>query len=293
MQKRVAFNDRLLPYLLVAPQIAITIIFFLWPSGEALWGSLYREDAFGGSSEFVWFANFERLFADPSYWSAARTTLIFSLAVTVVGLSLALLLAVMADRTLRGAGIYKTLLVWPYAVAPALAGVLWGFLMNPQIGVATWWLGRIGIEWNHLINANQAMILVVVAACWNQISYNFLFFLAGLQSIPKSLIEAAAIDGAGPVRRFWTIVFPLLSPTGFFLLVVNIIYAFFGTFGIVDAATKGGPGRATEILVFKVYNDGFRGNDFGGSAAQSTILMAIVVVLTVVQFRYIERRVHY
>lgn len=293
MHKRVTFDDKLLPYMLLAPQLFITVAFFLWPSGQAIWQSLIVEDAFGGNSRFVWFANFERLLGDSAYWHSARVTLFFSLMVTLIGLALALLLAVMADRTLRGATAYKTFLVWPYAVAPAVAGVLWGFLFNPRVGIFAYWLDRLGIEWNHQLNGNQALWLVIFAACWNQISYNFIFFLAGLQSIPKSLIEAAAIDGAGPGRRFWTIMFPLLSPTGFFLLVVNIIYAFFGTFGVVDALTKGGPGADTTILVFKVYNDGFRGSDFGGSAAQSVILMLIVVVLTVVQFRFIERRVHY
>ncbi|MGE0659889.1 MAG: sn-glycerol-3-phosphate ABC transporter permease UgpA [Reyranellaceae bacterium] len=293
MIKRATFNHKTLPYLLVAPQIAVTILFFLWPSGQAIWQSMLLEDAFGGNSRFVWFRNFERLFEDSTYGHAFWNTAVFSVLVAGVGLALSLLLAVMADRTIRGATGYKTFLIWPYAVAPAVAGVLFGFLFNPRVGILAYSLNAIGIDWNHQIDGNQAMILVVAAACWNQISYNFVFFLAGLQSIPKSLIEAAAIDGAGPGRRFWTVIFPLLSPTGFFLLVVNVIYAFFGTFGVIDSLTKGGPGKATEILVFKVYNDGFRGQDFGGSAAQSVILMAIVVTLTVIQFRFIERRVHY
>ena len=293
MIKRATFNHKTLPYLLVAPQIAITILFFIWPSAQAIRQSMLLEDAFGGNSRFVWFRNFERLFEDSTYGHAFWNTAVFSLLVAGIGLALSLLLAVMADRTIRGATAYKTFLVWPYAVAPAVAGVLFGFLFNPRVGILAYSLNAIGIDWNHQIDGTQAMILVVAAACWNQISYNFVFFLAGLQSIPKSLIEAAAIDGAGPGRRFWTVIFPLLSPTGFFLLVVNVIYAFFGTFGVIDSLTKGGPGKATEILVFKVYNDGFRGQDFGGSAAQSVILMAIVVTLTVIQFRFIERRVHY
>ncbi|QQS11474.1 MAG: sn-glycerol-3-phosphate ABC transporter permease UgpA [Rhodospirillales bacterium] len=309
MEKRVTFDGRLLPYLLLAPQIIVTIAFFIWPSAQTVWQSFLLEDAFGGNTQFLcaalpgdplgadaWsrcFRHFNKLFADPGYWHSARLTLVFSALVAVIGLAFSLLLAVMADRTLRGATTYKTFLIWPYAVAPAVAGVLFGFLFNPRVGILAWWLERAGIPWNHQTNGDQALMLVVFAACWNQISYNFIFFLAGLQSIPKSLIEAAAIDGAGPSRRFWTIVFPLLSPTGFFLLVVNIIYAFFGTFGVVDALTQGGPAQATEIRVFKVYKDGFRGQDFSGSAAQSTILMMIVVTLTVVQFRYIERRVHY
>jgi sn-glycerol 3-phosphate transport system permease protein len=268
-------------------------VFFFWPSGQAIWQSLLIEDAFGGNSKFVWFDNFINLFNDDSYYSSARVTVVFSFLVAAIGLGLSLFLAVMADRVIRGATAYKTFLIWPYAVAPAVAGVLWGFLFNPSVGIVAWMLQAIGIEFNYVINGNQALLLVVIASVWNQISYNFLFFLAGLQSIPKSLIEAAAIDGAGPGRRFWDIIFPLLSPVGFFLLVVNIIYAFFGTFGVVASLTQGGPANATEILVFKVYNDGFRGQDLGGSSAQSVILMIVVILLTFVQFRFIERRVHY
>jgi sn-glycerol 3-phosphate transport system permease protein len=293
MEKRVTFDNRVLPYLLLAPQIFITLVFFFWPSGQAIWQSVLIEDAFGGNSRFVWFDNFANLFQDSAYYASARLTLVFSALVASVGLAVSLLLAVMADRVIRGATVYKTFLVWPYAVAPAVAGVLWGFLFNPSVGIVAWLLQSIGIEFNYVINGNQALLLVVIAAVWNQVSYNFLFFLAGLQSIPKSLIEAAAIDGAGPGRRFWDIIFPLLSPTGFFLLVINILYAFFGTFGVVDALTKGGPGQATSILVYKVYNDGFRGQDLGGSSAQSVILMMVVILLTIVQFRFIERRVHY
>ena len=220
-------------------------------------------------------------------------TLVFSLAVAVSGLSIALVLATMADRIIRGQMVYQTLLIWPYAVAPALAGVLWWILFDPAQGPIALWLEYMGIEWDHFVNGGDAMILVVIAATWKQISYNFLFFLAGLQAIPRSLIEAAAIDGAGPVRRFWDIVFPLLSPTAFFLLVMNIVYAFFETFGVIDATTAGGPGQSTKILVYKVYEDGFVGLDLGGSAAQSVILMMIVGLMTVVQFRFIERKVQY
>ena len=293
MEKRVTFNERWLPYLLVAPQIVITLVFFFWPSGQMMWQSVLLEDAFGGNSRFVWFDNFAHLFTESSYYASARLTLVFSALVASIGLAVSLLLAVMADRVIRGATVYKTFLVWPYAVAPAVAGVLWGFLFNPSVGIVAWLLQGIGIEFNYVSDGNQALLLVVIAAVWNQVSYNFLFFLAGLQSIPRSLIEAAAIDGAGPGRRFWDIMFPLLSPTGFFLLVINILYAFFGTFGVVDALTKGGPGQATNILVYKVYNDGFRGQDLGGSSAQSVILMLVVILLTFVQFRFIERRVHY
>ena len=293
MEKRVTFNERWLPYLLVAPQIVITLVFFFWPSGQAIWQSLLIEDAFGGNSKFVWFDNFINLFNDDSYYSSARVTVVFSFLVAAIGLGLSLFLAVMADRVIRGATAYKTFLIWPYAVAPAVAGVLFGFLFNPSVGIVAWMLQAIGIEFNYVINGNQALALVVIASVWSQISYNFLFFLAGLQSIPKSLIEAAAIDGAGPGRRFWDIIFPLLSPVGFFLLVINIIYAFFGTFGVVASLTQGGPASATEILIFKVYNDGFRNQDLGGSSAQSVILMIVVILLTFVQFRFIERRVHY
>jgi sn-glycerol 3-phosphate transport system permease protein len=293
MEKRVVFNDRLLPYLLVAPQIIITLVFFFWPSGQAIWQSVLLEDAFGGNTKFVWFDNFAHLLKEPSYYESVRITLVFSFLVAALGLGLSLLLAVMADRVIRGASAYKMILVWPYAVAPAVAGVLWGFLFNPSVGTVSWMLKGIGIDFNYVTNGHQALILVVTAAVWNQVSYNFLFFLAGLQSIPKSLIEAAAIDGAGPGRRFWDIAFPLLSPTGFFLLVVNIIYAFFGTFGVIASLTQGGPGQATNILVYKVYNDGFRGQDLGSSSAQSVILMIVVILLTFVQFRFIERRVHY
>lgn len=293
MQKRVTFNNKVLPYLLVAPQIAITLVFFIWPAFQALRQSVFREDPFGLRSRFVGFDNFEHVLTDPTYIDSLWTTAFFSICVTVLSLSVSLLLAVMADRVTRGAAVYKTLLIWPYAVAPAIAGVLWLFLFNPTIGIIAYALRKIGVDWNPLVNGGDAMLLVIFAAAWKQISYNFLFFLAGLQSIPKSLTEAAAIDGAGPGRRFWTIVFPLLSPTTFFLVVVNVVYAFFDTFGVIHAVTKGGPAKATEILVFKVFNDGFIGLDLGGSAAQSVILMVIVISLTVVQFRYIERRVHY
>ena len=293
MEKRVRFKSAWLPWLLVAPQLAIVIVFFFWPAGQAIYQSFLREDAFGTSTEFVGLENFTQLFNDPSYLASFKTTLIFSVLVAVLGLSISLVLAVMADRVIKGATGYKTLLIWPYAVAPAVAGVLWLFMFAPSIGVVAWGLRQIGFNWNHLLDGTHAMALIVMAAVWKQISYNFLFFLAGLQSVPRSLIEAAAIDGAGPWRRFWSVQFPLLSPTTFFLLVMNVIYAFFDTFGIVDAATHGGPGKHTAILVYKVYFDGFKGLDLGGSAAQSVVLMAIVILLTVVQFRYIERRVQY
>jgi len=293
MEKRARFQSRWLPYALIAPQMAITLVFFFLPAGQAVYQSLMVQDAFGISTQFVWFDNFKDLFRNDEYLASFRVTAVFSFLVAVLGLSISLFLAVLADRVVRSATIYKTLLIWPYAVAPAIAAVLWLFLFNPTLGIVAHWLQGVGIPWDPLLNGTHALIMVVIAAVWKQISYNFLFFLAGLQSIPKSLIEAAAIDGAGPVKRFVTIVFPLLSPTTFFLLVVNIVYAFFDTFAIIDAATNGGPGQATQILVYKVYADGFKGLDLGGSYAQSVVLMVIVISLTFVQFRYVERKVQY
>jgi sn-glycerol 3-phosphate transport system permease protein len=282
-----------LPWALLAPQLVVIALFFFWPAGQALVQSLQQSDAFGMSVVWVGFENFQNLYKDESYAESFLTTGIFSLWVAVLGIGISLVLAYFADRVVRGALIYRTLLIWPYAVAPAVAGVVWLFLFSPSIGVVSYALNTMGFEWNALLNSRDAMALIVMAAVWKQLSYSFLFFLAGLQSIPKSLIEAAAIDGAGPWRRFWTIQFPLLSPTSFFLLVINVVYAFFDTFGIVDAATKGGPGKDTAILVYKVYFDGFKALDLGGSAAQSVVLMVIVVALTVVQFRFIEKKVNY
>ncbi|OWV91637.1 glycerol-3-phosphate transporter permease [Rhizobium sp. N122] len=291
--KRTVFPNKFLPYLLIAPQIFVTVVFFLWPAATAFWQSFLREDAFGFKTNFVWFENYRRLFADPIYINAFGHTLIFAILVTVLSTSIALLLAAAAMRVLRTSRIYSTLLIWPYAVAPAIAGILWWFMFNPSIGIVAYMLRSMGVDWNHLINPGDAMILIVIAATWKQISYNFLFFLAALQSVPRSLQEAGAIDGAGPTKRFWTIVFPLISPTTFYLIVINIVYAMFDTFGIVHATTQGGPARATEILVYKVYFDGFIGLNLGSSAAQSVILMVIVIALTAVQFRFIERRVQY
>ncbi len=293
MEKRVLFRSKWLPWLLIAPQLLIIGIFFFWPAGQAVLQSFQMEDAFGMSTEWVGLDNFRNLLADPTYLNSFNRTALFSVLVAGVGIAVSLALAIFADRIVRFAMVYKTLLIVPYAVAPVIAGVLWVFLFSPSIGVVTYYLGKLGVNWNHMMNDNQAMTLIVIASVWKQISYNFLFFLAGLQSIPKALIEAASIDGAGPWRRFWNIQLPLLSPTTFFLLVINIVYAFFDTFGIIDAATQGGPGQSTSILVYKVYQDGFKALDLGGSAAQSVILMLIVVVLTVVQFRYVEKKVQY
>ncbi len=293
MEKRVVFKSAWLPWLLIVPQMAVILVFFFWPAAQAILQSLQQQDAFGTSVEFVGLDNFRQLLDEPSYLASFKTTAFFSVLVAVIGISLSLMLAVFADRIVRGGMFYKTMLILPYAVAPAVAAVLWVFMFSPSLGVVAYALGKIGINWNHLLNSDHAMTLIVMAAVWKQISYNFLFFLAGLQSIPKSLIEAAAIDGARPWRRFWTVQFPLLSPTTFFLLVINVVYAFFDTFAIVDAATQGGPGKDTTILVYKVYHDGFKAMDLGGSAAQSVVLMVIVVLLTVVQFRYVEKKVQY
>ncbi len=293
MLKRVHFGSSILPFLLVAPQIIITLVFFMWPASQALYQSLLIEDAFGLSSEFVWFENFTELAGDKLYYDTFRRTAFFSVTVAGIAMSFALVLAAMADRIIKGALTYRTLLIWPYAVAPVVAGALWVFMFDPTLGIFAYALNIIGVDWNHKLNGNQAMALVVMASAWKQIAYNFLFFIAAMQSIPKSLIEAAAIDGAGPVKRFFTIIFPLITPTTFFLLVVNVVYAFFDTFGIIHAVTQGGPAKATEILVYKVFSDGFVGLDLGGSAAQSVVLMVIVIALTVIQFRYIEKKVEY
>jgi len=293
VQKRAIFAGKALPYVLLAPQLLVTLVFFYWPASQAVWQSFLLQDAFGLRTDFVFLENYRALLARADYYQAMVTTAIFATAVTALSLTIALLLAVQADKHIKGAGVYKTLLIWPYAVAPAVAGVLWLFMFQPSLGVVARGLRQLGIDWNPLLNGNHAMALVIMAATWKQISYNFLFLLAGLQAIPRSVIEAAAIDGARAIRRFWTIIFPLLSPTGFFLLVVNIVYVFFDTFGIIDTMTGGGPAKATETLVYKVFFDGRLGGDLGSSAAQSVILMLIVVMLTAAQFRYIERKVTY
>lgn len=293
MEKRVIFKNKFLPYFLVAPQIIITLVFFIWPAFMALYQSVLREDPFGLKTVFVGLENFIYIFTDPIYLNSIKVTTVFSFSVAAIAMSTALFLAVMADRAIRGATTYKTFIIWPYAVAPVASAVIWYFLFNPSVGMFSFFLKAIGIDWNFTLNGRQAMLLVIIAAAWKVISYNFLFYLAGLQAIPKSFIEAAAIDGASPAKRFWTIAFPLLSPTVFFLLVMNMVYAFFETFGVIHAITEGGPNEATNIMVFKIYHDFFRGLDLGGSAAQSVILMIIVISLTVIQFRYIERKVHY
>lgn len=293
MLKRVHYSSSWLPYALVAPQILITLVFFMWPAGQSIYQSFLIEDAFGLSTQFVYFENYQILFDDELYLDTFYRTVFFSSMVAGLAIVSALILAGLADQVIKGSLLYRTMLIWPYAVAPAIAGALWVFMFDPTLGILSYFLDSLGYNWNHKLNADEAMAMVVMAATWKQISYNFLFFLAAMQAIPKSLIEAAAIDGAGPVRRFWNIVFPLITPTTFFLLVVNIVYAFFETFGIIHVMTGGGPAKATEILVYKAYSDGFVGLDLGGSAAQSTILMIIVIFITIVQFRYIERKVEY
>jgi len=293
LERKVVFRQRTLPYLLLAPQLAITLVFFFWPAGQAVWFAFLRQDAFGIRTSFVGFENFADLFADPLYLEAIRNTAVFSIGVTVLSLAIALLLAALADQKIRGAAAYRTLLIWPYAIAPAIAAVLWVFLFHPSIGLLGRALNGAGIGWDYKLNGSQAMLVVILASAWKQVSYNFIFFLAGLQSIPKSVLEAAAIDGARPMRRFWTIIFPLLSPTTFFLAVVNLVYAFFDTFGVIDALTKGGPAKATETLIYRAYVDGRINLDLGASSAQSVVLMLVVIGLTAIQFRYVERRVHY
>jgi len=293
MEKRSIFGGWALPFALLAPQLVITFVFFYWPASQAVWQSFLLQDAFGLRTDFVWFENYRDLLQQREYYHAMATTALFAAAVTFLSLSIALALAVQADKAIRGAQVYKTLLIWPYAVAPAVAGVLWLFMFQPSLGVVARGIRALGVDWNPLLNGTHAMTLVIMASVWKQISYNFLFFLAGLAAIPRAVYEAAAIDGASPNRRFWTITFPLLSPTAFFLLVVNIVYVFFDTFGIIDSVTAGGPAKATETLVYKVYSDGRLGGDLGSSAAQSVILMVIVVALTAIQFRYIERKVTY
>lgn len=292
MRRRVIFPNKVLPYVLLVPQLAITVVFFYWPAVQAIHWSVLLQDPFGLRSQFVWLENFQAILTDPLYLGSVQVTLVFSSAVAAIAMGVALLFAVMADRKIRGTRIYRTLLMWPYAVAPAVAASLWLFIFHPEIGFLGRWLNEMGMRWDYKLNGNQALLLVVLAASWKQVSYNFLFFLAGLQAIPKSVVEAASMD-AGPGRTFWSIIFPLLSPTTFFLLVVNVVYAFFDTFGVIHAITGGGPAKATETLIYKVYVDGVMNLDLGGSSAQSVILMAVVITLTAVQFRFIERKVHY
>jgi len=294
MIKRSLFSSRTLPYLLILPQIVVTLAFFYWPAAQGLMQSVMRSDPFGQHSTFIWFSNFTALFTDPLYLKSIGITLFFSMSVATVSISLGLFIATMANRALKAKAVVRTMLIWPYAVAPAISGILWLFLLHPSYGVIALGIKRwFGVDWNPVLRGSDAMFMIIMASAWKQISYNFVFFIAGLQAIPKSLIEAAAIDGASPFRRFWTITVPLLSPTLFFVTVMNIIYSFFETFGVVHMMTQGGPGGATNILVYKVYQDGFIGLNMGGSAAQSIVLMTLIIAVTLFQFKYVEKKVQY
>ncbi|MGB4586093.1 MAG: sn-glycerol-3-phosphate ABC transporter permease UgpA [Rectinemataceae bacterium] len=294
MAKQYEFPSKGLPYLLVLPQMVIVFIFFFWPSAQAIWQSFFLQDPFGGRVIFVGFENYTHLLSDPDYWASFRVSVTFALAITISSMTIALFLAVQTNKKIKFGSFYKTMMIWPYAVATMVAGVLWLFMFNPNVGIVAWLLKyKMGIDWNHLLNSNQAFLLLTIAASWKQISYNFVFFLAGLQSVPLPLVEAAAMDGAGPTKRFWTIIFPMLSPTTFYLLIMNLVYGFFETFPIVHQVTAGGPGKSTQILVYKVWRDGVINLDLGSSSAQSVILMIMVIGLTVFQFRFIERKVTY
>jgi sn-glycerol 3-phosphate transport system permease protein len=294
MIKRSAFKSSYLPYLLILPQVVITLTFFYWPALQGLIQSFLLSDPFGQSSRFVWFYNYLEIFRDPLYVKSILTTFTFSIAVASVSISLGLFIATMANRALRATALVRTLLIWPYAVAPAISGILWLFLLHPSYGIVALGIKKwLGINWNPVLNGTDAMVMITMASAWKQISYNFVFFMAGLQAIPKSLIEAAAIDGASPFKRFWAITFPLLSPTFFFLSVMNIIYSFFETFGVIHTVTQGGPGGSTNILVYKVYQDGFVGLNLGSSSAQSVVLMTLIILITVLQFKYVEKKVQY
>jgi sn-glycerol 3-phosphate transport system permease protein len=290
MDRRTVFNGRLLPVVLLLPQLLLTLFFFYWPAGEALWSSVIAQDAFGQGFVYVGIDNFVDLLTDPLYLQSIVRTVLFCLAVSILAMATALALAVFADREISGRGIYRTLLIWPYAIAPAMSAVLFLFVLNPRVGLLGRWLNRHGVAWDYALNGGQAMLMVVLASAWKQVSYNFIFFLAGLQSIPRAVTEAARMDGARGWRRFRTMTFPLLAPTTFFLLVVNIVYAAFDTFGTIYALTQGGPGKDTETLVIKVFRDGVINQDVGSSSAQSVVLMLGVIVITAVQFRFMGRR---
>jgi sn-glycerol 3-phosphate transport system permease protein len=294
MIKRSIFSNRILPYLLILPQVLVTLTFFYWPALQGLYQALMRSDPFGLHNRFIWFENFIDLFKDPLYLKSIAITLMFSAAVAAVSISFGLFIAAMANRALRCKAVIRTLLIWPYAVAPAISGILWLFLLHPSYGIVALAIKKwFGADWNPVLRGSDAMIMVIMASAWKQISYNFVFFMAGLQAVPHSLIEAAVMDGASPFRRFWAITFPLLSPTLFFVTVMNLIYSFFETFGVIHTVTQGGPGGATNILVYKVYQDGFIGLNLGSSSAQSIVLMSLIVVITLLQFKYVERKVHY
>jgi sn-glycerol 3-phosphate transport system permease protein len=292
--RRAVFKNRLLPYLLVLPQVAVTVVFFFWPALESLRLSFFRTSPFGDRQVFVGLENFLRLLAAPDYYQAIVNTFVFALGVTGIGVGAGLLVAALATQHIRGLTAYRTALLWPYGIAPPVAGIIFLFIFHPSYGVLPYWLSFVTTyEFNWLVKGWIAMTLVVVATAWTHVGYNIAFFLAGLLAIPTSVLEAASVDGAGGLRRFRAIVFPLLSPITFYLVVVNLIFAFFASFGVIKAVTQGGPGNATEILVYKVYKDGFIGLNLGSSAAQSVLLMAIVIGLTALQFRFLEKKVTY
>lgn len=294
MIKRSYFKSSYLPYLLIVPQILVTLTFFYWPAVQGIMQSFLLSDPFGRKSKFVWFYNYVELFTDPLYLKSIFITFVFSIATAAVSISLGLFIASMANRALKAKALIRTMLIWPYAVAPAISGIMWLFLLHPSYGIVAIAIKKwFGADWNPVLYGADAMAMIVMASAWKEVSYNFVFFIAGMQAIPKSLIEAAAIDGAGPFRRFWTITLPLLSPTFFFLMVMNIIYSFFETFGIIHTVTQGGPGGSTNILVYKVYQDGFVGLNLGSSSAQSVVLMSLIIIITFLQFRFVEKKVQY
>src|SRR5262245_26765358 len=292
--RRAVFRNPWLPYALVAPQIAITIVFFFWPAFDSLRLSLYRSSPFGDRLIYVGLANFTKLFADPAYLRSAVTTLVFAFGVTLAGMAAALLLATLANAKIRGLAVYRTLLLWSYGIAPAVAGIIWLFIFHPSYGILPFLLSFVtDYQFNWFLKGWVALLLVMVAAIWKQFGYNLAFYLAGLQGVPESVLEAASVDGAGPIRRFVAMTFPLLSPVTFFLFTLNMTFAFFDTFGLIHSVTQGGPGDATSILVYKAWKDGFEGLQLGLSAAQSVVLMGLVIALTALQFRFAERTVVY
>lgn len=291
---RTVFRGRGLAYLLVLPQVAVTIVFFFWPAAKSLWLSLYRSAPFGGRDVFVGLANFSTLLVDPEYYASVVNSFVFAGGVTILSVVVGLIVATLANQKIRALGLYRTLLLWPYGIAPAVAGIIFLFIFHPAYGILPYYLSYVtSYEFNWLLKGWVAMTLVVLATAWTHLGYNIAFFLAGLQSIPGSVMEAASVDGAGTVRTFVSITVPLISPVTFYLVVVNMVFAFFGSFGVIHAVTQGGPGHSTEIMVFKLWKDGFLGLNLGSSAAQSVILMALVIGLTMLQFRYAEKKVTY
>ena len=292
--KRSVFRNRALPYLLLLPQLAVTVVFFFWPAWESLRLSFFRTSAFGDRVTFVGLDNFTKLLGDPDYYQSVLNSFVFAFGVTGIGVGAGLLVAALATQKIRGLTVYRTAVLWPYGIAAPIAGIIFLFMFHPSYGVLPYWLSFVsGYEFNWLLKGWVAMALVIVATAWTHVGYNIAFFLAGLLAIPESVLEAASVDGAGSLRRFALIVFPLLAPITFYLVVVNLIFSFFGSFGMIHAVTQGGPGGATEIMVFKVYKDGFIGLNMGSSAAQSVMLMIVVIGLTALQFRFVERRITY